>query len=109
MGLTAVGLGLAAMVTKLVDFTRNTLDKGDTWPKWVWQLEAFVLGILLALLYKQSDVSQIPGLPPFLSDSTGALAAVVVGVVIGAVSSGFHELFDALSGVAKRRQLPPGA
>jgi hypothetical protein len=90
------------MVTKLVDLTRNTVDKPDKLPKWVWQVEAFVLGIILAIAYKQSDVGQVSGLPPFLAESTGVWAEVVVGLAIGAVSSGFHELFDALSGVAKR-------
>lgn len=103
MELTATFLALSVLVTKAVDFTRNTLDKNDTVSKWVWQICAFGYGILAAFLYQQADVSQIPGLPPIFQNATGVGAMVIVGLAIGASASGFHELFDALSGVAKRR------
>lgn len=103
MGLTAAFLIFAALVTKLVDLTRNTVGKNVT-QKWVWNVVAFAYGIGIALLYQQADVSQISGLPPILANQTGVGAEIIVGIALGASASGFHELFDALSGVAKRGQ-----
>lgn len=106
--LPATLLALSVLVTKAVDLVRNTFDKGNRAPKWAWQLVAFAFGILAAVMYRQADVSQVPGLPPIFEGATGTGAYIIVGLAIGAAASGFHELFDALSGVAKRgRSNPP--
>lgn len=89
------------VVTKLTDLTRNVFDKGDTAPKWVWNVVSLGLGVIFALVYELDYVALIPNLPPRLVGVTGATAEVVTGLGIGAVGSFWHELMDLFSSKAK--------
>ncbi|MEV4264574.1 hypothetical protein [Kribbella sp. NPDC049584] len=101
-------------MTKLVDLLRNTIGKektDGTWgdrpvPRWVWQVCGFAIGIGLAYAFEVNAFS-----------GTGERnwGPLLTGLAIGAAGSGYHELFDALSGVAKAKhsqakaaQPPPG-
>jgi len=97
----------SAIVTKLVDFVRTTFDKGDD-PrlKPLWIVLAMVFGVALSLLYELDYSDAIAGLPERWASLEGTGAQVVTGLAIGAYASGLHELFDALSGVAKRPARP---
>lgn len=93
----------SALVTKLVDLVRTALDKQDN-PKLkpVWIVLALAFGVAFALVYQADYLSSIEGLPPVFENVTGTGAQILTGLAIGAYASGLHELFDALSGVAKR-------
>ncbi len=91
--LTAYGV----TVTKVVDALRK-LDKDDDKPKILWQIAAFVVGVIIALGF---------GVNVFESDfaghswATGISGQLLTGLAIGAAGSGWHEVLDALSGAAK--------
>lgn len=92
--LTAVG-PIAIGITKLVDLIRNTLDKDDSWPKWSWNVAAFVLGIGYALVTATNFVNLIAGLRPELSDALGGLPGqILTGIALGGVASFWHEQMD---------------
>jgi hypothetical protein len=96
--LTVAAAGAA--VTKVVDFIRNIV--GDVSAKWVWNLLALGLGVVVAFLFDVEPV-QLPGL------NVGEIGIkVATGLAIGGISSGWHELFDFLSGAAKRAQAAAG-
>ena len=88
-GDVSVFLAAAATVTKAVDFLRNAIDSGGVAPKWLWNIAAFVLGIVAAWV---GDLNIMP------DQSVGQ---VVTGLAIGAAASGFHEVFDFFSAKAK--------
>lgn len=93
--LVAVG-PIAIGITKLVDLTRNTLDKNDdpAW-KWLWNVEAFALGILYALVTGSNFVALINGLSPELSERLGGFPGqVLTGIALGGVASFWHEQMD---------------
>jgi hypothetical protein len=87
-------VAISAMVTKLVDLVRNVADSGDTLPKWVWNIVAFGIGIVAALL---GDLNALGDLVKNIDATT---AQVLTGLAIGGGASGFHELFDLLSSKA---------
>jgi hypothetical protein len=89
----------AAVVTKLVDTTRNGLDKRGTAPKVVWNLLALGLGVLGAFLFRIEPV-QVPD--AFRFQVSGAALQLATGLSVGAYSSGLHEFFHFLSGKARR-------
>ena len=107
MEIFAVLTVYSALITKIVDFVRTTFDKADN-PKFkpVWIILPWGLGIALALLYELNYVAAIEGLPERLGNLSGTAAQIVTGAALGAYASGLHELFDALSGVAKRGIAP---
>lgn len=84
-----VFLAAAATVTKAVDFTRNAVDGQDIAPKWLWNLEAFGLGIFATY---SGALNLMPG---------HRFGMLITGLAIGAAGSGFHEVFDFFSGKAK--------
>jgi len=95
---------LALLVTKGVDFLRNLLDKGDTWPKWVWNLVAFGLGILMCVGWEFNLISAIASSIPALADNTalnGFWGQVVTGMAVGATAGFWHEKLDEMSSNAK--------
>jgi len=93
---------VAASVTKLTDGIRNRFDKGDTAPKWVWNVVPFALGIGAALL---GDVDYSEVAPVFGSLDEVAVQ-VLTGLGIGAVASGWHEVFDLWSSRATEATTP---
>jgi hypothetical protein len=86
----------AALVTKLVDLVRNSFDPDANWNRVVWQVLAFGLGVALAFIFG------LNALVAFGSNDVQKWAGeLITGLALGAGSSGFHELFDALSSTAK--------
>lgn len=100
----AVILGLSLTVTKVVDLLRNAFDKGDTWPKWVWNVVAFVVGVALCVGWQHSFVNDLFSQVPALANVnlTGTLGYLLSGLILGGLSGFGHELMDALSSVANR-------
>jgi len=92
----------SAIATKLVDAVRYFDKSDDPRLKLLWISLSMVFGVALSLLYELDYSEAIQGLPERFASLTGTGAQIVTGLAIGAYASGLHELFDALSGVAKR-------
>ena len=90
--LLAVITAYGATVTKLVDALRKSSGAREDL-KWLWGVLALVLGLVVAFVF---DVNVLTG--PRLDRHLGQF---LTGLAIGAAGSGWHEVFDALSGVAK--------
>ena len=100
---------LSAIVTKLVDTVRNVFDAGGKFPKWVWNLLAFGLGLTICWTGNVNLFATIQQIIP-------ALGITFSGIGIGAGASGVHEFFDFLSSKAKEAKgtkieanVPPGS
>jgi hypothetical protein len=102
----AVIAGLALTTTKITDFIRNVLDKSDTYPKYVWNIVAFVVGIALCVGWQHSFINDLFHQVPALAtvNLTGNMGYVLSGLIVGGGSGAFHEVLDALSGVATTLQ-----
>lgn len=95
---------LSVGLTKLVDMTRNLVDKDDTAPKWAWNVLALVLGVVVAVLFEVNVMSQVLALLPRFSDSTtlnGVVGQVVTGVGMAGMAAYHHETMDRKSSQAK--------
>jgi len=95
---------MAPLVTKLVDLLRNVIDPKDKFKdkgkgrlKSIWNILAIVIGIGVALIW------HLNVLPATFAHSVSQKWAgwIITGIAMGGVSSGWHELFDALSSIAK--------
>jgi hypothetical protein len=111
MGGFAVLLGtlgaLSLTVTKIVDFARNAFDKEDTFPYWTWNVVALAVGLAFALGWQLNLAGQAAALVPALAGTgrlDGIAGQVLTGLLIGGGSGFFHELLDALSGVAAKNR-----
>jgi hypothetical protein len=89
---------LAVVVTKLVDLVRK-LDPDNKWHKSVPILLAMAFGVGIALTYQVNVLAEL-GFEPS-NQLQGTFGQVLTGLVVGAFSSGWHELFDAFSSIAK--------
>jgi hypothetical protein len=99
---------IAITITKSVDFLRNTLDKADRAPKWIWNVAAFGIGIAYCLLFEVNFHHTMEGLHPQVAElMTGTWGQVVTGIGIGAMAGFWHEKLDEWSSIAKGRPLPP--
>jgi hypothetical protein len=87
---------LPVIVTKLVDTLRNAVDPDAKVYKVWWNIAALAIGIALAIIFKINAIASISSTP--LQGITGQ---VLTGIALGTASSGYHEIFDALSGIAK--------
>lgn len=95
---------LALLVTKGVDFVRNLFDSSGRAPKWVWNVVAFGLGILLAMGWEYNLVTTLAHAIPALADNTaldGFWGQVLTGMAIGATAGFWHEKLDQWSSAAK--------
>lgn len=108
-GFFAVAATVAALsltVTKVVDFIRNATDKEDTFPKWVWNVVALVIGLGFALGWELNIAESLVALVPALAESTarvqGVPGEVLTGAVVGLSAGFWHEALDALSSMANR-------
>jgi hypothetical protein len=90
-------LAVAPVVTKLVDVARNAFDANDNVPKVWWNALAFGLGIAAAFV---TDLNILGSMLGEAVDVSVGVGKVVTGIAIGSFASGYHELFDALSGAA---------
>jgi len=99
---------LSLMVTKGVDFLRNMLDEGDSYPKYVWNAAAFGVGIAYCVGWQVDVSASVIALVPALAEQSsrleGVAGQVLTGLIIGGFAGFFHELLDALHGVARRGQ-----
>jgi hypothetical protein len=95
--------GLSLTVTKGVDLVRNLpWFKGKWLGSWVWNLLAFVFGVVLCIGWQHSFVNDLFAQIPALSTIhlNGPSGYVLSGLILGGVSGFGHELLDALSGAA---------
>jgi hypothetical protein len=103
--LTASGLA----VTKGVDLIRNALDRGDTAPKFVWNVAALVVGVGMFVLWPQdvnlaaAGVSLIPKLAPLADELQTTTGQIISGLLAGGAAGFGHEFLDRLSGAARLR------
>ena len=99
-------LAVGAVVTKTVDTVRNVVDKDDSLPKATWNIAAFVIGVGYCVGFQVDLSGAILSLVPALADHsdklTGVSGQVFTGLLAGGAAGFAHELFDALSSVAKR-------
>lgn len=99
----AVSIG----ITKIVDLFRNWFDKDDKVPKAVWNGAALALGLGYALGWQVDLSATVFELVPASADKSDRLAGitgqVLTGLVAGAFAGFWHELLDALNGIAKDR------
>jgi hypothetical protein len=99
----AVILGLSLTVTKAVDFTRNLpWFKNQAVGSWIWNALAFVYGLALCVGWQHSFVNDLFAQVPALANvNLGDQAGYVLsGLIIGGGAGAFHEVLDALSGIA---------
>lgn len=103
---------VGAVVTKTVDLIRNLVDKADTFPKWVWNVAAFAVGVAYALGWSVNLAPAVVGLVPALAGHTSSLQGtsgeLLTGVLAGGFAGFLHELMDVLSGVASRAHAQAG-
>jgi hypothetical protein len=91
----------AIVVTKIVDFVRNSIDADAKVRKWVWNVLALGLGLVIALSFGLNVFTS------FSDNATGDWAGrILTGLSIGATGSGWHEFFDLLSSTAKAASTP---
>lgn len=83
----------ALVITKLVDTVRNAVDPQANLPKVVWNVSAFVIGIVVCLIW---DVNMLENFGSNeLQDTAGE---VLSGILLGAGGSAWHEVLDFFSG-----------
>jgi hypothetical protein len=103
---------LGATVTKVTDFIRNVFDKGDTWPKWSWNVVPLVAGVAMCVGWQIDQSSSLIALVPALARNAdrlqGVAGQVLTGLLLGGFAGFLHELFDALSGIATRAHAAAG-
>lgn len=109
-----IALGaLPIIVTKVTDMIRNALDTKrpdgtSRFPKVTWNVVPFLVGVAITLVYQLDYHDLIQGLPPGLQHLTGVGGQIITGLGLGAVASGWHELFDSLSSFAKAKRAQAG-
>lgn len=92
--LLAATTAYGATVTKIVDAIRKFDRDDDESRKVIWNVLPLLIGVLVAWLF---DVNAVDG------DGTNPIFGLILtGLAIGASASGWHEAFDAISGVAKK-------
>lgn len=100
-----VALGpLSVACTKGCDFIRNLLDRGDTWPKWVWNVVPIGVGLGLCLGFQINVVAPLATKIPALAASSafdGTAGQVLTALVAGTFAGFWHEKLDSLSHAAK--------
>jgi hypothetical protein len=101
--LTAVAVAfgpLAIGVTKLVDGVRNVMPGG---PKWLWNVLAFVIGILVCVLFEIDVVAALAAQVPAFADKTldPFVSQLITGLGVGGTASYWHERMDLASSRAK--------
>lgn len=85
---------VAVGITKFVDLVRNAVDTNDTAPKVVWNILAFAAGIALCIGWSV-NFTAAAGLQQ--SALSGIGGQILTGVVLGGMSSFWHEAMDAWS------------
>lgn len=80
-------------VTKLVDFLRNLLDENNSFPPWVWNVAAFVIGIAVCLGWGINLMDGIVSTIPALAEGdtlTGTAGTVLTGLLVGGAAGFWH-------------------
>jgi hypothetical protein len=87
----------AMLVTKAVDLIRNfATSSGLKPPKWLWNALSLVLAIAAALIWKVNLLDNYGS-----TGIQGFSGQFFTGLAMAGAASGWHELFDVLSGAAK--------
>lgn len=101
---------LSVAVTKVVDFVRNLFGAAEpNIPSWVWNVAAFVIGIVAALGWGINLFSPVVAAIPALSDKAGTqntAGQVLTGIVLGAMAGFWH---DKMAQWASAHKAPPVA
>src|SRR5262245_50954102 len=90
-------LPIAVAVTKGVDTIRNLVDPQDKLPKVIWNLLAFVIGVLFCLGWNFNLFAPLVQAIPALKESglaNGNAGEVATGLAIGAMGGFWHEKLD---------------
>jgi hypothetical protein len=94
----------AMVVTKVVDLLRNMFDTTPPKrPKWLWNVLALALGVAVALVWHVNMLDNFTSTAP-----QGVFGQLLTGLAIAGAASGWHELFDTLSGTAKNAKAGAG-
>lgn len=104
---------LALLVTKAVDMIRNLVgDNGATVPRWVWNVVAFGVGVLLCLGWGFNLVSVLAHQVPALAENNrldGVWGQILTGLSIGGMAGFWHEKLDQWSASAKVNKTVAGS
>lgn len=95
---------LAVLVAKVVDTVRNLIDNADSVPKWVWNVLALVVGVLICLGWGFNLVATLArSIPAFEGNdwADGVAGQILTGLAIGAMAGFWHEKMDQWSSAAK--------
>lgn len=99
---------LSLTVTKVVDLIRNLIDAQATYPKWIWNVAALVVGLAFALGWEVNVAAQIVVLIPALAGEASRVAGVsgqiLTGFIIGMSAGFWHELLSALSSIQTKNE-----
>lgn len=100
---------LSLTVTKVVDLIRNVFDPSAKYRgSWIWNVTALVVGLAFALGWHLNTATTVAALIPALADKASALEGlsgeILTGFVVGMSAGFWHELLDALSGIASKDQ-----
>lgn len=92
---------LSLVVTKTIDFIRNSIDKEGTKPKSWWNIAAVVIGLAYCLGWQIDITSSMAQLVPALASQSdrlmGVPGQVLSGLIIGSLSGPFHQILENLS------------
>ena len=84
--------------TAVVDIVRNALqDNGHKFKPVVWSALALVVGEVLAFVFEVNALVPISNTP-----AKGYLGTFLTGLGMAGASTGYHQLFGALSAIKKR-------
>ena len=89
-----LAIPVAVGITKVTDLIRNGVDPNDRAPKVTWNVVAFVLGLVVSFVWSDQLAPLIAASGAKLSD---VAAKILLGLVLGAMGSFWHEPLDAWS------------
>jgi hypothetical protein len=90
-------LPMAVLVTKGVDTIRNLVDPTARFPKVIWNVVAFVVGVAICLGWGFNPVAGLAAAVPALSNGsalTGTAGEILSGLALGAMAGFWHEKLD---------------
>ena len=99
--LTVAGLG--ALLKKLIDVVRGSLDPGAAWPKPLWGLLALAGGVGLCLGWQ---VNVMPEALGEVSRLTGIAGQAITGLLVAGAAGIWHDVVDAYSVGARKPVVP---
>lgn len=88
---------LALLTTKGVDLIRNLIDATGRFPRFVWNLVAFVVGVAICVGWGYNLVAIAAASIPAIANSTafnGLSGEILTGLAVGAMAGFWHEKLD---------------